>query len=187
MNNVSHITRAALLAVLTACLLFTAACGSKQPTDAPEGCLRAGNDAVDFTFCYTDTWQLDRNDGMIGIKYNIAQSGTIAYASISAQAYTLSDSSLLANQYWDSYRDDLKEIYGDSVTISSEKEETQLGGVIANRNRYAVVYSDVTYRFEQVICIRKGAVYLLTFTTPEPGYETAISCFETAIETFAFL
>ncbi len=179
-----------ILLVLLACLCAVlSACGDATATesiDVPDGCVRTENDTVDYSFCYLSAWELDRNDGMIGIKCNIAERGTIAYASISTMAFTLEDSSMLANAYWDSYREDLTEMYGDKLNILSEKAETSLGGVVANRNRYTVALSDVTYSFDQVICIRNGVVYLVTLTAPELGYETAVPCMETVISTFAF-
>ena len=123
---------------------------------------------MDYSFCYLSSWELDRNDGMIGIKCNIADRGAIAYASISTMAFTLEDSSMLANAYWDSYRADLTELYGDKLNVLSEKAETKLGNVVANRNRYTVALSDVTYTYDQIVCVRNGVVYLVTRTLWAP-------------------
>lgn len=178
------------LLIMLACLccLFCACgeSGDTVSTDVPDGCVRTENDAVDYSFCYLSTWELDRNDGMIGIKYNIADRGAIAYASISTMAFTLEDSSMLANAYWDSYRADLTELYGDKLNVLSEKAETKLGNVVANRNRYTVALSDVTYTYDQIICVRNGVVYLVTLTVPEAGYDAAVSCLDTVVSTFAF-
>lgn len=174
---------------LICCFLLSVllcACSKEASGDVPEGCLRAGNDAVDYTFCYADNWELDRNDGMIAIKRNVGGNKSLAYASISAQVFTLADSNAGANNYWDQYRADLVDLYGDRIEFTSEKEETRLGGVIANRNRYTLALSDTTYTFEQVLCVRNGAVYILTFTAPEGGYDSAIPCFETVLSTFDF-
>lgn len=168
-------------------VLFLCACSKKTDDDGvPEGCLRAGNDAVDYTFCYAEDWELDRNDGMIAIKRNVAGGASIAYASISVQVFTLSDSGMGANNYWEQYREDLEELYGDRINFTSEKEECRLGGVIANRNTYTLAFSDTVYSFEQVLCVRNGAVYILTLTAPETGFDTAHPCFDTVISTFAF-
>lgn len=179
-----------ILLVLLICLCTVlSACGNAsktEPTDAPDGCVRTENDAVDYSFCYPNTWELDRNDGMIGIKYNIANRGAIAYATVSTMAFQLSDTSMLANAYWDSHREELTDLYGDKLNVLSEKAETKLGGVVANRNRYTVALSDVTYTFDQIICINKGQVYLVTLTVPEVGYETAVPCLETVLSTFTF-
>lgn len=182
--------KTALLILIVCLCTVLSSCGESaatESTDVPDGCVRTENETVDYHFCYLSSWELDRNDGMIGIKYNIADRGAIAYASISTMAFTLEDSSMLANAYWDNYRDThLKDLYGDKLNVLSEKAETKLGGVVANRNRYTVALSDVTYTFDQIICIRNGVVYLVTLTAPELGYEKAVPCLETVISTFEF-
>ncbi len=178
-----------LLLLLVCLCTVLSGCGdaaSTESTDVPDGCVRTENDAVDYSFCYLSTWELDENEGMIGIKYNVAEKGAIAYASISTMAFQLSDTSMLANAYWDSHRAELTDLYGDKLNVLSEKAETKLGGVVANRNRYTVALSDVTYTFDQIICVRNGQVYIVTLTAPELGYETAVPCLETVLSTFTF-
>lgn len=172
--------------LLLASLLLCACSGKENNGDAPEGCVRMENEAVDYTFCYDETWELDRSDGMVGIKYNVAGGSSIAYASISVMSFTLSDSSAGANNYWDTYRADLVDLYGERIAFETEKAECTLNSIPANRNHYTLQLSDSTYTYEQVICIRYGVVYLITLTAPEGGYESTIDCFNTVIETFAF-
>lgn len=172
--------------LLLASLLLCACSGGEGNGDAPEGSLRIENEAVDYTFCYDETWEMDRNDGMVGIKYNVGGSSSIAYASISVMSFTLADSSAGANNYWEDYRADLVDLYGERITFETEKEECTLGGIPANRNRYTLLLSDVTYTYEQIVCVRYGVVYLVTLTAPEGGYEKTVDCFETVIGTFAF-
>lgn len=177
------------LALLLCATLALSSCNSEEEqTDIPEGCLLAGNDAVDYTFCYLNTWELDRNDGMIGVKFNVGKQGTLAYASVGVSAFTLEDSSMLANAYWDEInKPDLLDLYGEEkLNFVSEKVPAKLGGVEANRNRYTLRLSDITYTFEQVICIRYGVVYLVTYTVPEAAYDAAVDGFEKIIETFTF-
>lgn len=172
--------------LLLVSLLLCACSGKENNGDAPEGCAQFENEALDYTFCYDETWEIDRSDGMVGIKRNVAGGSSLAYASISVMSFTLADSSMGANNYWDTYRADLVDLYGERIAFEAEKEECKLGGVPANRNRYTLQLSDATYTYEQVICIRYGVVYLVTLTSPEGGYESTIGCFDTAVETFSF-
>lgn len=175
--------------LLLAALLLCACSGGESNGDAPDGCVRLENDAVDYTFCYDETWEVDRNDGMVGIKRNVAGGSSIAYASISVMSFTLSskDKGMGANNYWDDYRADLEELYGDRIAFESEKAECKLGGIPANRNLYTLSPSaDETYTYEQIVCVRGGVVYLVTLTSPEGGYESAVDCLNTVIETFQF-
>ena len=173
--------------LLSALLVVTllSAC-SKKEQDPLEGCLLAGNEAVDYTFCYPDDWELDRNDGMIAVKYNVGERGAIAYASVSVQAFELEAHNTGANAYWDDYRKQLEDVYGDKIAFASEKEQTTLGGVVANRNSYTLKLSDVTYAFDQVVCVRNGTVYLVTLTVPETRKDAVAEAFATVLNTFAF-
>ncbi len=176
-----------LLLFLCACMILMVSC-NKAPKDEtlPEGCLRAENDATDFNFCYPNTWVIDRNDGMISIKTNVGKSGTLAYASISVQAFTMEDSTMSAGNFWDTHKADLEDLYGDKLTIEVEKEETKLAGDIAARAKYSIKLSDMTYDFEQIICVRYGVAYMITLTAPEGTYETAAPGLETVMTYFVF-
>ena len=181
-----HFIFRCLSLLLLASLLLCACSKEENNGNAPEGCVRMENEAVDYTFCYDESWELDRSDGMVGIKYNVAGGSAIAYASISVMSFTLSDSDAGANNYWDTYRADLVDLYGDRISFESEKDACELDKTPANRNHYTLQLSDKTYTYEQVICVRYGVVYLITLTTPEGSYESTVDCFNTVIETFAF-
>ncbi len=180
--------RISLLLLMLCLCIFTSACAGEADTDAgvPEGCLRAGNEETDFNFCYPNTWELDRSDGMIGIKTNVAGSGTKAYASISVMAFTMEDSSMGAANFWDKHKEDLLDTYGDKLAFAEEKKETKLDGDPACTSRYSLKLSDVTYIYEQVFCVRYGQVYILTLTTPEGTYDGVTDAWKTVQETFVF-
>ncbi len=175
-----------LLFPLLSALLLSACSSNQTEGDAPEGCVPF--EGEDYSFYYAENWEIDRSDGMTGIKHNIAGDKAFAYASISVMAFTLSDSEQGANNYWDDYRADLTDVYDDRVQFTSEKEEMELGGVPACRNRYTLQLSedDLLYRFEQTVCVRYGTAFLVTFTVPDDGYDSTVSCYETVLSTFAF-
>ena len=175
-----------LLMLLCVCMVFASCSQTKTPTDAPEGCLRAGNEATDFTFCYPNTWQLDRNDGMISVKTNVGSSGTKAYASISVMAFTLEDSSQGAGNFWDKHKADLTDTYGEKISYTEEKKATKLDGVEACISRYSIKLTDVTYEYVQLFCVRYGQVYLITLTTPEGTMDGVTDGWDTVLETFVF-
>lgn len=179
--------RPVLLLAVILLLLSTACQTSLTPSNAPEGCKEAASEALDFAFYYPDTWELDRADGMLAVKYNVGNSLTKQYATITAQGYSLSDTGLGANDYWDKHKNEMIAAYGSLISFQNEKMETKLGGVVANRNRYAIVMDGVSYSFDQVICIRYGNVYLVTLCSPETNYADVVKGFDTVIESFRFL
>lgn len=176
----------AALALLLTATLFSCQF-STEPTNVPEGCAEAASEAVDFAFYYKDTWTLDRSDGMLAVKYNVGNNLSRQYATVSAQAFSLQDSETGANDYWDRNKTDLLAAYGSLITFQSEKLETSLGGVVANRNRYTVVMNETAFLFEQVICVRYGNVYLVTLCVPENDYQTVVDGFDTVLSSFRFL
>ena len=179
--------RTLLILLLCLCTVLCASCNNTpENTALPEGCLLAENEATDFQFCYPNTWVIDRNDGMISIKTNVGKSGTLAYASISVQAFTMEDSTMSAGNFWDKHKADLEDFYGDKLVLEVEKEETELAGNIAARSKYSIKLSDVTYDFEQIICVRYGVAYMITFTAPEGTYKTAAPGLETVMTYFVF-
>lgn len=176
-----------LILFLCLCTLLTVGCNN-QPEDStlPEGCLRAENDATDFNFCYPNTWVIDRNDGMISIKTNVGSGSTLAYASISVQAFTMEDTTLSAGNFWDTHKADLEDLYGDKLTIESEKEETTLANTVAARAKYSIKLSDMTYEFDQIVCVRYGVAYMITLTAPQGTYESVKAGLETVMTFFVF-
>ena len=168
-------------------LLAAAGCQIALPSSVPEGCKEASSEALDFAFYFKDTWELDRADGMLSIKYNVGNNVSKQYATVSAQAFSLQDSEMGANDYWDSYKGDMQSAYGSMITFQNEKLETTLGGVVANRSRYTIVMEEIPFLFEQVICVRYGNVYLVTLTVPESRYQDVVDGFDTVLTHFRFL
>lgn len=176
-----------LLLVLLIAVSLLCACGNESDTPGvPDGCERIESAALDFRFCYPKKWSPDRTDGMLSVRYNVGTALHASYASISAMAFSLSDLSMGANNYWDSYRKQLETNFP-GIEFLKEKEEITLGGVIANRNRTKYVQDDIEICFETVVCIRAGYVYLVTLTTPERNYGDTLAGFETVISTFEFV
>ncbi len=176
-----------MLLLLAVSLFLLASCGGKNEGEEsmPKNTNRAGNDAVDYFFYYPDNWTVDRNDAMISIRYDASPSNTFErYASISVISFTLVDPQQVVNEYWEEYEDDLAETYSDYELLKSE--ETELGGVIAARKEYTGGLGGTTYNFVQVVCIRNGVVYLVTFTASREDYSKTISAMETVISNFHF-
>ncbi|PKM63023.1 MAG: hypothetical protein CVU97_02370 [Firmicutes bacterium HGW-Firmicutes-21] len=173
--------------LLAVTLLFLSACSGKSNDEEsmPEGTKKAANEAVDYYFYYPSNWVLDRNDGMISIRYNTSLSSKFeTYASVSVISFTLSNPNQRVNEYWEENVDDIKQTFG-VEDIYAEKETT-LSGVVAARKEYKGSLGDTAVNFAQIICIRKGVVYLVTFTASEADYNATVGAFETVIGNFHF-
>lgn len=199
----------ALLLALAALAAFTA-CGGRTVEEAANRKIagkQAGNDAVDFSFAYPEEWELGDNDGRVSIRLDCNKSDAIAqYASISVTTFTLSDSSVGARDYWNGYKKDLAatltdftvlnesaaaetsaaETSAETGTPSADGKEITLGGTVALKVRYSGKVTERTYLFDQIICCRNGAVYLVTFTATNDDYDTAKSALDVVQQTFVF-
>lgn len=138
----------------------------------------------DYSFDYPSGWGVIRRDGMIAVA---PQNG---HASVTVTAFTLpSDkSSYGAYDYWKEYSEELASVLpGFKMTKEHEKEdEPKLGGVVAARKEYSAEIDGVEYKYIQIICINKGYVYSLLFTSDAAEYGEYSPAVESVIASFEF-
>lgn len=174
-----------LLILVSLSLMLLSSCDKQNETD-PENMNKADNDLADYYFYYPKDWQLDRNDKMISIKRNTAMSANREqYSTISVMGSNLKNQQLGVNQYWEENEPELKNFYKDTYKFIGSSE-IELNDVPASIKEYSGALGDVVYRFAQVICIRKGYVYFITFTAIEDDYDKSVGGFETVISNFHF-
>lgn len=166
--------------------LLTSCSGQNTGADQPANTLKAENEAVDYYFYYPDDWQLDRNDGMISIKYNTSLSSKVErYASISVTTFNLTDQNQSVKEYWEKeYQPSLESTF-QNFSVFDDKEIT-LDNVVAARKSYSASLNNVPYKFVSVICIRFGYVYLITFTAHESDYDKTVAALDTVVSNFHF-
>lgn len=196
----------AAFAVIAALLVFCS-CGQEPAgdTSVPDGCLRYNNDAADYTFIYNDDWTVDYQTGISSLQKNTASSSVAAtYARISVMAFD-GGKCESARDYWEQYKSEIESTYGsfevDESSASQDGEgnktegiEIKLDDAAALRVKYKADLkrsedtSDETvpYTFEQVICLRNGSMYILTFSARGDDYDTCLSGFEQVISSFEF-
>ena len=153
--------RTAALIILAA-VLALAGCGAKQ--NAPMGMILASGDVADYSLFVPANWTVDMSTGM-----------TSAYVSekdrsnVSVTRYAFSDESMTAEKYWETYSAQYEDIFGELTDV--KVSDTKLGGVDAKQYEFTGKNGDSVYRFLQIICVRNGAAYVLTFTATPEKYE----------------
>lgn len=194
-----------IAAVLLLCVLMMASCSNETDTDAPEGTLKFENDIVDYTFCYPDTWRVASENGISSVEYTSANGHT---AKVSVMAFDTDADS--ATEYWETYKKDIAATFNmdpaldesrqdtasdesEQNTASDKKDpyymsEVKLDGVSALKVAYTASYgaSENLYRFDQVICIRYGTVYIITFSSLNDDYVLYSSGMDKVITYFKF-
>lgn len=201
-----------ILSFLLIAALALTFCGCAQNGDGdeslPDGSLRFNNDAADYTFVYTDDWSVDYQTGISSLQKNTANSSVAAtYARISVMAFD-GGSCESVREYWQEYKAEIQTYYSsfavDQDDISADENgnvtegrEIKLDDAAALRVKYTADLKgrdsgetsdsdNVPYTFEQVICLRNGSMYILTFSAREGDYDTCLAGFEQVISTFEF-
>lgn len=188
-------------------LLALCACGDNvgDDTSVPEGCLLFQNDAADYTFIYSNDWTVDYQTGISSLQKNTANSSVAAtYARISVMAFDGGNCES-AREYWEAYKSEIKANYG-SFAVDEDSKETDDSGKItegieiklddaaalrvkytADLNRSDDTSAEhIAYTFEQVICLRNGSMYIITFSARGDDYDTCLAGFEQVINSFEF-
>ncbi len=181
-----------ILCVL-ACLFCFASCNNTNETDVPEGMLKAGGDANDFYFYYSDSWVLQTpavgtDSAEIMIKPMPDATGISPNASLSVVAFSLSSEKkdYGVNDQWDEYKKELENAFP-TFEYNSDKDETiKLDGVVASKKRYTIKIGEETFSFVQVLCIRYANVYQITFTCLANEFEARSNIVDTVVSNFHF-
>ena len=180
-----------MLALMMSLLLC--ACGNDEAV-APDGKRvagkAAGNEVVQYSFCYPEDWELIRNSGTVELKFDCNESEAVAeYATISVVGFELTaeDANLTSKQYWnDKHKSEVEGIYTDFAVLNGEGEEIELGGTVAFEMHYSGKINDRGYYNEQIICCRYGTVYLVTLVVPEEYKDKVADALESVIAEFEF-
>ena len=145
--------RSILAALLAAMMLGS--CASQS--DVPTGMARASDEIVDYDLFVPDEWVIDQTGGAVSA-YRSAKDPT----SVSVMVWNLPYADNTLDDWWKSYQDEFSLIF-EEFTLLSE-EDMILDSVAARKYVYTGKIADNTYRYTQVAAIRRGSVYLMTFT-----------------------
>lgn len=183
--------------ILTAMLLAVSCCGCVNNDDAEAGegmkwaGVKAGNEAVDYSFAYPEDWEVTRDDGTTELQFDYNPSDSHAnYATYTVLAYNLgADSPQTVKDYWAEQQErvaDTFKNYKELDVDEYDEPDEYLDDSPAMKVKYSFDYLDMTYISEQIICVRMGQVYILTLTVPEKGYDASSSIVATVKDSFRF-
>ena len=188
---------AAALILLLAVLL--SACGSTAPEGVavPADMKLISPDTADYYLFVPDDWRSDISTGVVTAYYSDSDP-----TNISMMVFSLGGEEMTYAQYWDRYSEQFSEIY-DGYELS-ESGETVLGGVSAGKYVYSGKFAQKAddasegetanddfpaageYKFQTVVAIRGGNIYILTYSAKASVYESHIGDFEDIQLNFLF-
>ena len=151
----------------------------------PDGYKLLSNEIVDFYMLVPDEWIVDLSTGVVSAKCS-----SLDPTNVTVITQEL-DSSLKLDEYWTSYGAKnaglLGEISyiteGNSLLLNCKNDKT----VAAKRYTYSATLNETVYIFDQVVCIYRNCVYLITLTATETNYTDAHKAeFKDMLDRFLF-
>lgn len=177
--------------VLTCFLLFAlcfTACGDSGD-DAPDGMQTVSDPSVvDYSFYVPITWAADLGSGVVSAYHSKSDA-----SSVTMNQWNLTDGITSVETWWEQYVPVFESSFRDFILES--EEECLLGGVNARKYVYTgKLYTGngdsedgmTTFRFMQVATIRRGMVYVFTYTSTADVYESNLTDVESMLSAFKF-
>lgn len=178
-------------------LCATVSCGDADEQWYPAGMKLASSDKIDYKMWVPDDWIVDISTGVTAAYVSESDRSNVT---LTAFSLTAGDNYMSISQYWSKYKEELEKTFPDISVIDTGEdgasdaltEENDLGvtllvdGVAAKKYVYTATVTGTNYKFMQVIFIREGYVYLLTYTAMPENYDLHTEDVDKIIENFRF-
>ena len=146
-----------LLAALTIVVLSTALFSCARDGDVPAGMLRASDEIVDSDLFVPDGWTVDQTGGAVS-----AFRSKTDPTNVSVMVWNLPYADSTLEDWWETYQSEFNTVFTDFTLENTES--TLLGGSAAQKYVYTASVAGHSYRYTQIASVRRGSVYLMTFT-----------------------
>ena len=168
--------------LLVACLTLGifASCES-DPGDLPEGLERITNDAVDYYFYYPAGWTVDKNEGIISAYASMQDPSSISITAFTAP----NDFESLEKYFTEDYEKYFTQNFS-NINFTERSLETKIGEYPAYRCQFTSDIAGNSYKFMQVLCVRGGYIYVVTYTSDIERYADHFADIERALSYIAF-
>lgn len=168
------------LLLCLAALFALSACGGKDALAAPYGYkLASDTKIVDYALFVPMTWTVDKQGGVTSAYYSEGDP-----SSVTVTLYPLPEGVFDLDGYWENYKDTFTGVYGTPKDVAIEN--TLLDGYEARQYAYTLPLGGAAYKFMQTVCIRAGAVYVITYASTAENFDLHLTDIETSVNTFTF-
>lgn len=211
-NNVKRKVLAALCAALVSLGALTAAGCSKKENWIPAGMKLASSDAVDYILYVPDSWTVDISTGVLSAFVSGVDRSNITMIAFNLEG---DDTYLTPQQYWDKQEPQLIATFPDLTYIdpTAEPEDTAASdtaaevetapaendharnnnpvtAVVAETNAakyyYTATVTGTTYEYMQVVWIRGGIAYMLTYTAIPDNFQSHLEDVDRILEHISY-
>ncbi|MBO5109479.1 MAG: hypothetical protein J6D21_02070 [Clostridia bacterium] len=181
---------AVILAMLMVCALCFTACGDDGEV-VPDGMKRISDPALVGYYLYVpETWVSELNSGVVSAYHSLTDASSIV-----ANQWNLPEGVATVDDWWAQYVPVFENTFN-TFALESD-EECYLGGVKAHKYVYTAKLpaSDAEnkdenglalFRFMQVATIRRGMVYVITYTSLADTFEANLADVQMILDNFKF-
>ena len=169
-----------LICVLLASTLV--ACNKDEIEMPPYTQLASDPSIVDFYLFVPDNWTVDMSTGTATAYYSVNDPTNIC-ATLGQLTSTNKEDPYGA--YFESFRKQFADVFGDPESV--ETATLLLDGHDARQYVYTSTFGGIEYKFWQVVCIRQGRVYTVTYSSTVDNYEKHAADMQEALGNFRFI
>ena len=171
----------AAAALLAALLLVPALASCSNDDWYPAGMQLASDKDADYKLWVPSGWTVDLSTG-VATAYVSDRDRT----SVSLVAFNLRENpDVTAAEYWEENLPLLTSTFPD-LQIEVNGDQLNIADVIGSKYVYTATVTNVSYRYTQILMVRAGYVYILTFTEAVESTEDHSEFFANIIEDFSF-
>lgn len=174
-----------LLSLCLACILLAltlAACGKNEIEMPPYTQLASDPSVVDFHLFVPDNWTVDMSTGTATAYYSVSDPTSIC---ATLGQLNVTDTEDPYGAYFTSFSKQFTDVFGDPQNV--ESSNLLLDGHEARQYVYTATFGGIEYKFWQVICLRQGRVYTVTYSSTVENYEKHAADMQEALNNFRFI
>jgi len=201
--------KSSFLLLLVCLSLILSACSDPNAGWVPAGMKLASTEAVDYTMYVPESWTVDVSTGIVSAYVSVSDRSNVTMTAFNLGS---DDLYISLDEYWERYQGDLiatfpdicyteaevispAETTADGETIPAETAapehpgypiSTVMDNTAANKYYYTATVTGVTYKFMQLVSIRAGIAYVMTYTSTPDMFDEHIEEIDKIIEYFKF-
>ncbi len=164
--------------------LCAVSCGDKDDY-VPAGFKRASDENADYILYVPDSWDVDMTTGVTTAKVSETDSSNISFigfelddaiVNVETQAGTAEGDEAKADtldRFWEYYSAEFSKTFSDMAYDEGENGANMIvSKQAAKRYTYSATVTGVEYKFMQIVVIKDGSVFILTYTAQKDVFDT---------------
>lgn len=170
------------LCLVSVLLCMTLVSCSQESIAVPTGMQLASDpEIMDFHLFVPTGWTVDMRTGTTTAYFSKNDPSNISATMLQPDKINQDDP---YGSYFESFKDQFTDVFGSPENI--ETANLLLDGHTAQQYVYTATFGGIEYKFWQVVCIRQGRVYTITYSSTTDNYEKHAADMQNTLEYFQF-